>query len=263
MKSILSLLFTFTSALTFAQKDTTVIVDLPHHQYDKKHKKSVGEDNTIKIAPLGFVSGTFPIYFERVISDFFTVQGGLGITSRNYIRNAFQTVSDNFIEPAYPWSQNSLNDQADAALDFGNRKSSLGFLFSVQPRIYFESDAPDGSYMSVSYDFYRYNFTIPGIIDINAADNTIPHQYNYQHAGKQKKEHENISDLMVWFGYQDVYDRISIDYSTGLGIRNVKGSKYYFAEDYSTGGLTNLEGYAPYKQTLFNFNIGIKVGYHF
>ena len=68
---------------------------------------------------------------------------------------------------------------------------------------------------------------------------------------------------MVWFGYQDVYDRISIDYSTGLGIRNVKGMKYYLADDYSTGGTNIFEGYAPYKQTLFNFNIGIKVGYHF
>ena len=260
MKSIFCLLFTFSTALSFAQKDTTVVVNLPHHQYDKKHKKSIGEDNTIKIAPLGFVSGTFPIYAERIITDFFSVQAGLGITSRNYIRNAFQTVSDNFIAPAYPWSQNSLTDQVDGALDLGNRKSSLGFLFSVQPRIYFESDAPDGSYMSVSYDFYRYNFTIPGLVNTNTDPLGSP---TYQYVGKNKKEHENISDLMVWFGYQDVYDRISIDYSTGLGIRNVKGSKYYFAEDYSTGGLTTLEGYAPYKQTLFNFNIGIKVGYHF
>ena len=92
MKSIFCLLFTISSIFTFAQKDTTVIVDLPHYQYDKKHKKPSGEDNTIKIAPLGFASGTFPIYVERVISDFFTVQGGLGITSRNYVRNAFQTV---------------------------------------------------------------------------------------------------------------------------------------------------------------------------
>jgi len=250
MKSIFCILFTISSFLTFAQKDTTVIVNLPHHQYDKKHKKPSGEDNTIKIAPLGFVSGTFPIYVERVINDFFTVQGGMGITSRNYVRNTFQTVSDNFIEPVYPWSQNSLTDQVDPALNFDNRKSSLGFLFSVQPRIYFESDAPDGSYMSVSYDFYRYNFSIPGLV-------------GNQYIGSKKKEHENISDLMVWFGYQDVYDRISIDYSTGLGIRNVKGSKYYYAEDNSTGTTISFEGFAPYKQTLFNFNIGIKVGYHF
>ena len=159
-------------------------------------------------------------------------------------------VSDNFIEPQYPWTQNSLNDQVDAALELGNRTSSLGFLFSVQPRIYFESDAPDGSYMSVSYDFYRYNFSIPGLV-------------GNQYIGSKKKEHENISDLMVWFGYQDVYDRISIDYSTGLGIRNVKGSKYYYAEDNTTGTTITFEGFAPYKQTLFNFNIGIKVGYHF
>ena len=153
-----------------------------------------------------------------------------------------------------------MTDIAEPALNFNDRKPNLGFLFSVQPRVYFESDAPDGSYMSVSYDYYRYNFSIPGIVNTNTVPGASP---NYQYVGSKKKEHENISDLMVWFGYQDVYDRISIDYSTGLGIRNVKGLKYYFAEDYSTGGITTLEGFAPYKQTIFNFNIGIKIGYHF
>jgi len=256
MKSIFFLVFMGLSAFTFAQQDTTVIVNLPHKQYDKKHKKPSDEANTIKIAPLGFVSGAFPVYYERVINDFFSVQGGIGITSRNYVRNAFQSIGDNFLSPVYPWSSNSTYDLADPALEIGDRKANLGFLFSLQPRIYFTSDAPDESYMGISYDFYRYNFSIPGMVY-----NTATSEYN--HAGSTKKEHENISDLMVWFGYQDVYDRISIEYSTGIGIRNVKGVKYYFAEDNSSGTPTTLEGYAPYKQTLFNFNIGIRVGYHF
>jgi hypothetical protein len=161
------------------------------------------------------------------------------------------------ITPVYPWSNNySLTDQADNTLEMGNRKPNLGFLLSVQPRIYFNSEAPDESFMSISYDFYRYNFSIPGIV-YNSNLN------EYKHTGSNKKEHENISDLMVGFGYQDVYDRLSLDYSMGLGIRNVKGTKYYYAEDNSTNPATIIEGLAPYKQSLFNFNIGIKVGYHF
>lgn len=255
MRTIFLLLFISITTISNAQ-DTTVIVNLPNKQYNKKHKKPTGEENTIKIAPLGFVSGTFPVYYERVINDFFTVQGGIGITSRNYIRNSFQSIGDNFIQPAYPWSNSSIYDLSDQALDMTNRQATLGYLFSLQPRLYFVSDAPDESYMGISYDYYRYNFSIPGMVyDPSGGD--------YIHRGAKKKEHENISDLMVWFGYQDVYDKLSIEYSTGIGIRNVKGTKYYYAEDNSTGATSILEGYAPYKQTLFNFNIGIRVGYHF
>ena len=256
MKSILLLFFISIATFTFAQQDTTVTVNLPHKQYDKKHKKPTGEENTIKIAPLGFVSGTFPVYYERVISDFFTVQGGVGITSRNYVRNTFQSIDP--ITPVYPWSNNySLSDLADNTLEMGNRKPNLGFLLSVQPRIYFNSEAPDESFMSISYDFYRYNFSIPGIV-YNSNLN------EYKHTGSNKKEHENISDLMATFGYHDVYDHLSIDYSVGMGIRNVRGIKYYYGiENFGTPPITPIEGFADYKQTTFNFNLGIKVGYHF
>jgi len=258
MRSLFLLLFIGISFISAAQQDTTIIVNLPHKKYDKNHKKPSSELNTIKIAPLGFISGIFPVYYERVINDFFTVQGGVGITSRNYIRNTFQSIDDNSITPNYPWGTNngSIYDLSDAALNIGPRKANLGFLLSVQPRIYFESDAPEESFMGISYDFYRYNFSIPGMV-------YNPTAGEYQYLGAAKKEHENISDAMVWFGYQNVMDRISIEYSAGLGIRNVKGTKYYFAEDNSTGTNVIIEGFAPYKQTLFNFNLGIRVGYHF
>lgn len=75
-----------------------------------------------------------------------------------------------------------------------------------------------------------------------------------------KKEHENIGDLMAVFGYHDIYDRLTTDYSIGIGIRNVSGIKYYY-------GINSIdppmEGFAPYKQSILNVNIGLKIGYHF
>ena len=262
MKTLLSAIFLIAPLFILAQdkqkKDTTIVVNLGHKQYDKNHKKPTGEENTIKIAPLGFTSGTFPVYYERIINDFLTVQAGIGATSRNYIRTSIQSVDD--IVPTYPWSDNLFTDKVEPALDMTNRKPVLGYMLSVQPRLYFESDPPDGGYLGISCDFYRYNFAIPGLVNTNTDSTASP---NYQYKGLKNKEHENISDFMVCFGYQDVYDRLSLDYSMGLGIRNVKGTKYYYAEDNSTTPATIIEGLAPYKQSLFNFNIGIKVGYHF
>lgn len=251
MKLFFSILVLSISISAFAQKDTNIVVNLPHKSYDKKHKKPSGEENTIKIAPLGFVSGIYPVYCEHVINDFFTIQAGIGITGRNYYRNLIQTIDDQSIVPNYPWGDNNnIKDLADAALVMKNRKSVFGYLFSIQPRIYFDSDAPNDGFMGISYDIYRYNFNIPGI-------DSITHQVN----GPLQKEHETISDAMVSFGYQNVMDRISVEYSIGLGIRNVKGIKYYFSDTNSSE--FDRQGFAPYKQTLFNFNLGLKVGYHF
>ena len=132
-------------------------------------------------------------------------------------------------------------------------------MFTIQPRLYFESDAPDGAYLGVSYDFYKYNFKTPKMRYDSFSQN-----YN-QRGGTLTKEHENISDLMATFGYHDVYDHLSVDYSIGMGIRNVRGVKYHFGTGYdiNSNPITPIEGFSTYKQTTFNFNLGIKVGYHF
>ena len=67
---------------------------------------------------------------------------------------------------------------------------------------------------------------------------------------------------MVHFGYQNVYDRLTLEWSTAIGIRNVTGTKYAAGySDYTSRVL--IEGTGTYKQNLLNFNIGLKVGYHF
>jgi hypothetical protein len=238
-----------------------ILIELDHSKYDKHNKKASTEKNIIKFSPLGFLTGSFPIYYERVVNDFFTVQTGLGFTSRNYIRSIIQQASENNnIKYNYPWDPSSpITDLTEDSYYFQYRTATPGFILSIQPRLYFESDAPDGAYLGISYDFLRYNFKTTGMRDdpFNIGSTT-------QVGGPVKKEHENISDLMATFGYHDVYDHLSIDYSVGMGIRNVRGIKYYYGiENFGTPPITPIEGFADYKQTTFNFNLGIKVGYHF
>jgi len=245
-----------------SNKDTNVIV---RFEEKSKKKKKTAEDNVIKIAPLGFITGSFPVYYERVVSDFFTVQLGAGLTNRNYLRNSIQSVGqvdgDGFNNIVYPWgdgnSASTIYDQADDAFDFSHRTAAFGYMFSIQPRLYFDSEAPEGAYLGLAYEYSRYAFKIPGMVENSFSS-------SYIHKGATKNEHENLSDLMVYFGYHDLYDRLSVDYTTGMGIRNVKGTKYAFGTDGSFPS-TNapIEGFANYKQTNFNFTIGIRVGYHF
>lgn len=264
MKKIILMLLMSIPVFAFAQsnsKDTVIRIELDHSKYDKHKKKFSTEKNILKFSPLGFLTGSFPIYYERVVNDFFTVQTGLGFTSRNYFRSIIQQASENNnIKYNYPWDPSAnIYDQTEESYYFQYRTATPGFMLTIQPRLYFESDAPDGAYLGVSYDFLRYNFKTTGM-----RDDPFNPGIKTQVGGPTKKEHENISDLMATFGYHDVYDHLSIDYSIGMGIRNVKGEKYYYATGYDiNSNPKTFEGFADYKQTTFNFNLGIKVGYHF
>lgn len=237
------------------RKDSTVVIFFNENKSERTKKKKSGEANIVKIAPLGLISGTYPLLYERVVTDFFTVQVGGGLTGKNFWRNAIQkTDNEGKLNIVYPWDDNTtLYDEAEPLFSFTNRKSTMGYMFSIQPRLYFESEAPDGSFLGISYDYYHYAFSIPGLV--SNSNNELVHK------GSTKSEYENISDIMIHFGYQNVYDRLTMEYTTAIGLRNVKGVKYAAAYDYNTNQL--VEGNATYKQNIFNFGIGIKVGYHF
>lgn len=226
---------------------TIIIFNQSSSSGNTRHKKS-GEDNIIKIAPLGFVSGTFPILYEKRVTDFFSFQVGLGLTNKNYARTLTSKSSSNFkITDPEPYQDNGAN-LSESLYNFNYRTVKMGYLLSVQPRLYFESEGLEGSFLGVSIDYYRYNFQIPGIVfDANNS---------YKQNGAMKDENEKIQDFMVYYGNQILNDKISIEWSSGLGIRNVKGTKYFASQD-------GFEGFSTYKQSLFNFNIGFRVGYHF
>jgi hypothetical protein len=223
----------------------------------KPKAKKTGESNIVKISPLGLFSGTFPITFERRITDYFSLQASAGLTLRNYARTLFMKKYDNesvgTVKFTYPWGTDSYDDVSESLYSFNYRKAKLGYMVSLQPRIYFESEGLEGPFLGLSFDHYRYNFDIPSV-KFDALGNPTQD-------GPTVKEFENITDFMVNFGTQTLYNRISLEYAFALGLRNVSGSKYAARYNYST--YEAEEGMATYKQTLFNFNIAFRVGYHF
>jgi hypothetical protein len=258
---LISALFTLSLTQLKAQssknlKDSTVVVifnDGSNGSHHPKAKKT-DEDNIVKIAPLGFVSGMFPAFFEKKINDFFSVQLGAGLTGNDYFRNAINS-GNTTLNITYPWDVNQNPDVVEPVFSRTERKSGIGYMFSIQPRVYFDDEALEGSFMAISYDYYHYTSSIPGVTSADSEGNPV-------YGGATKNEFENFNDLMVNFGYQTIYDHLTMEYSTGLGIRNVSGSKYAASIDYNTNTVNN-EGFGTYKQTIFNFSFGLKVGYHF
>ncbi len=235
-------------------KDSSVVIIFQESSSPStsgKHKKGSSENNVIKVAPLGFLSGTFPLLYERRISDFFTIQAGGGLTNKNYVRALWLKASDEFSDSKYSWNNGSYSDEADELYNFNSRTAQMGYMYTIEPRIYFESEAPEGSFLGLAYNYTRYNFQIPTLSKTGS--------YEYEHNGSPVKEYENITDYLVHFGGQQLFDRISLEYSTAVGLRKISGSKYVAYDD----GIKLKDGLNTYNDKKITFAIGFKVGYHF
>ena len=216
-----------------------------------QHKKSSSENNVIKLAPLGFLSGRFPLLYERRITDFLTLQAGAGLTNKNYVRAGWISASEDLSESKYSWPFDVYSDKADQLYNFDHRTPQMGYMYTVEPRIYFESEAPEGAYVGLAYNFAHYRFQLPRLSKTS--------DYEYAHNGTPMNEHENISDILVHFGGQQLFDRISLEYSTAVGLRKIRGVKYAAFDN--NGSVS--DGLYPYKAQNITFDIGFKIGYHF
>ncbi|RYY64156.1 MAG: hypothetical protein EOO12_10440 [Chitinophagaceae bacterium] len=228
----------------------TIIFNEQKSTSARTSKKGSSENNIVKIAPLGFISGQFPLLYERRLTDVFTIQVGGGLTHRNYIRSAFgKSLYDgenSSLIKEYPWSSNSSDyDMAPELYNFDVRKPKMGYMYRLEPRVYFGGDAPEENYLGFQYNFARYNFSMPGYVASTG-----------EFKGADKDEFETLSDFMVHFGHQWLYDHISMEWSSAIGLRQIKGSKYVVSNN-------GQEGFAAYNKSIINFGIGFSVGYHF
>ncbi len=223
-----------------------------------KYKRSK-EQNIIKIAPLSFISGYIPVYFEREINSFFSIQAGLGVTTRNYLKEWVNNLDlDDNEDVKNTWNApgNEGNTSYYSATDYSNRKSSLGYYFSIQPRIYFGNEGMEGSFLGVSYDRSRYNATSNKIINGLVTADGQP-----VFSSETFKENETISDISANFGTQSLYDRIAVEYTVGLALRTITGRRYAYTNDNLTGQY--VDGYSDTKKTTPALTFSIKVGYHY
>lgn len=255
LTSLTLLIFLTPKSMAQSKRNDSSVVVIFNDSKPRPKKKSFGDENIIKIAPLGIINGTFPIFYERKLTNFLSIQVGGGLTSKNLVRSLVLKDGNSSLKFTYPTlgGSNSYYDEVERLFEFDKRSAGIGYCFSVQPRFYLEDDAPDGSYLGISYEYYRYNFSIPGV-----SQGATFGELNYN--GPTQNEYENISDYMVQFGRQNVYDRLTLDWATGIGIRNAKGIKYVAT---SAGPNPVESGFATFTQTAFNYQINLRLGYHF
>lgn len=233
----------------YFSKDTTAIKKV-------KGKRS-SERSIIKIAPLGFIEGSIPVFFEREINQTFSIQVGVGVTTRNYLKEWANNLALREIEISKTfWNSeftNSHTENNNPINDFTNRKASLGYFISIQPRVYIESEGMGGGFLGIGLERARYNFSSA---KINTGNGPQSGEVNTDYF----KEYDNISEISVNLGSQYLYHRISMEYAVMVAIRNTKGKRYAYG--YDDNG-SYIDGYSEINQTTPALGLTFKVGYHF
>jgi hypothetical protein len=192
--------------------------------------------NKISINPLGVLIGDYPLYYERMFGNTFSLEVAAGLTYQNYIGNVLDFSNNN----------SSVND---------NSKSyKIGTTYSISPKVYLDDDGFEGSYLALCYR-HRYYAN-----DIS----------NYQGATLPSVMHENkkINSFTFNYGYLfNIGKGFILDYYVGIGISTVTSStvvaEYNQNYSYTNPNSTFLYQNKIQNKTLPTGMMGLKVSYEF
>ena len=257
-KIVIILLLTFISAISYCQETVVFATKSSTPKQRKKNNETTGFDNVVKIAPLSFIIGKIPVYYERRINDFLSVQAGLGITAKHYLNDAVYSdgnISNKSFYKSLKWNDGSTNNSYSDNTPYGGdeRSYKLGYTVSVEPRLYFDTDEGlDGFFIGLGYTKSRFNFSSK---EVKSGVNSLTY------TGGSVKEFDNLSTLIVSFGSQHMYEHLSLEYTAGVGLRSSKGERYIYTTNSTTGKY--ITGTGIIDRTALAFDLTLRVGYHF
>lgn len=185
--------------------------------------------NAVKVDPIQIVFGDFRLFYERLITDQYSVELGVGITGRNYAADVFD------------YSLDDLGDNVDI---------KSGYNFSIALRHYFrESEEMIGPYLSLGFDTRKYqtNFSV---IDTSGAL-----------TGDTFEDVRRFSTLYATFGIQAIplSSNVFGDFYIGVGVRKVDFD-IVRADDIRRPETYSISNTSEYRPAVL---AGVKLGFGF
>jgi hypothetical protein len=205
----------------------TIVHSRPPESEEIPQNKPHQDFNTMKAGLLYFVSGCIPVYYERKVLPWLSVQGGIGLTTRDFVADVVNIVLEGY----------NVNEGLNPYYRYNERKSLVGVYASLQPKFYIHNNALDGFWFGPTFEFKQYNYKA------NLADvNSLPDDYGnpVYLSNKFQREYRNAVDATFNVGWQFKYNRLCLEYSMGVGFRRF-WEKRSDVESYSTA-----TGIAPY-----------------
>lgn len=240
MKHLFSIIIIFTT--TYFQGVGQTVTENPgqikvYDSYQPKKGASFGEKNKISINPLGVLIGDYPLYYERMFGNTFSIEIAAGVTYQNYMR-------------AYTDFQSSSSNYSNSEL---TKSYQLGSTYSISPKVYLNDDSFEGSYLALCYRHRLYK------------DEVIAYQGTP--LSDPMKESFKLNSFTFNYGYVFHLGKgFMMDYYIGVGLRTITASE--------ASANYNVSGTYPYntvytfatelrKETTPTGMMGLKISYAF
>jgi hypothetical protein len=232
-------------------KSDVEVINFGDESDDAKKEESAYKGMIIKTSPTAFIFGRQPFEFEKEIKDYLSLQVGAGVTFLplyagydDLLAELRDESDESYVSPQ--WDQ----DEPDDYNDYTYRTGKLGLQFSLSPRLFFESDGYEGMYIAPVLRYSTQNFEVQ---KVREGESTIIRNPN-----DLQKESIKNTDILVHWGSQSLYPKLTLEWFIGGGIRLRNNTRQDVGYNLAT-----LSGNAErnFKDKRFRLEAGIRVGF--
>lgn len=224
-------------------KTTLIIFDQDNiNTVTNKNNDSKNQKNALKINPLLYVRGEIPIYYERALNDYLSVEAAIGMTFKDYSTGLF--------------------DDGDSFDEKPEEKINSHVSFKLGLRYYSGGVVMDGFYFALEFAKRDYSKELTFVHVDNIYD---PQTYTYTNLTQtyHLTEYDNHKEFKLIVGSQEHYywDNFFVDYYLGVGIDSYEKARVERDLDNNT----NISTYKviPTSSTKPRFYLGLKFGFMF
>jgi hypothetical protein len=238
------------------EKDVEIIdfdSDTDNKSTSKKEKTLYTYNHMIvKTNPFLPIFGKGLVELEREINDFLSVQVGLGVTFKRSYTGGDEDFAIFSSQDLMVYSESDLwvNDEPDDYNDLDFHKQKVGFIASIQPRLYFESEGFEGWYLA---PVFTYSYNPYGARSVVETKNALIHGDDFDF-----KEKVQFTELSARLGAQGLYPKLTTEYFFGGGIRFENSTR----QDVGRGtNLIYMNGTRTVKESRFFLEAGLRFGF--
>lgn len=201
---------------------TQIITFESENRKDAPNLNNVLKKNSVGVGMASWLCGYTPVYYERQIVGFLSIQAGVGITYRSFYNDLEQLIwqdgrkSDNYYSSSYG---SYITDIDELYYSYKYRKSIPGVYLSLAPKFYPAANGIDGFtvYPMIEYKLYNYKNRLPTSYSYDAYDeNDVQRSSNFIY----EQNHCLDFSLNVGGHYQ-INSKVYIGWRTGAGVRQI------------------------------------------
>ncbi|MBK9335324.1 MAG: hypothetical protein IPM98_01570 [Lewinellaceae bacterium] len=205
----------------------------------------------VKTSPTSFIFGRQPVEIEKEITDYLSLQVGVGLTFSPFwdgYNELLAELSDeeDIAEISDQWAY----DVQDNYSDYSIRTGSIGPILSLSPRLFFESDGYEGFYVAPVLRYSIQHYRVQKIRE------GLPH-IEHTPDETQKESIKNL-DLMVHWGAQKLYPKLTLEWFIGGGVRLRNNTRQDVGFDFT---MLSGNGEQSFKDKRFRFETGVRIGF--